>query len=108
MTRGDDQRKYGWRKIHRTCDCGKEVYGNGLAHFRACETHLKVSGWPMEQSMKNAIREEGHGAEMIRAVERDLGQFHLNRRESGENQPLRWTEYRDTVWQLVEKNGTDA
>jgi hypothetical protein len=103
MTRYDDQRKYGWRKIHRTCDCGQEVYGNGLAHFRACEPYLEQSGWPMETSMKNAIRENGHGAEIIGAVERELGRIYLERREAGNNKPLRWAEYRDTVWQLVEK-----
>ncbi|OHU12784.1 hypothetical protein [Mycobacteroides chelonae] len=101
--RWDDQRKNGWRKIHSTCVCGREIYGNGKSHWRSCEQHLKTSGWPMETAMVHALFAEGHGADIVRAVELGLGKLYLKRRAEGVKIELPWREYRDTVWQLADE-----
>lgn len=97
-------RRSAWRNIHITCACGREVYGNGKSHFRACTVSLESDGWPLDESMRHALREEGYRSATIRAVERGLGRIYLDRRASGDKTALRWAEYRDTVWRLAEEN----
>lgn len=104
----DSARRNASRKIHHTCACGREIFGNGKAHGRTCGSHLEKFGWPIEQSMRDAIHRDGHHADMVRQVELGLGWIYLERRAAGNTKPLTWSEYRDTVWQLVEEHSSSA
>ncbi|WP_128644976.1 hypothetical protein [Rhodococcus sp. BS-15] len=95
-------RRGAWRKIHSTCECGVEVYGNGKNHFRSCSAHLESAGWPMDSAMRDALRHEGHMSADIVRIERALGQIYLDRRAHGDKSEMPWSEYRDTVWQLAD------
>jgi hypothetical protein len=98
-------RKEAWRKIHTTCPCGREVFGNGKVHQRNCETHLRVNGWPLDAAMTKAIRQEylsQDAAKRIRAAEMALGRIYLKRRAAGDKTELGWREFKDVVWDAVE------
>ncbi|ART74329.1 hypothetical protein BTO20_37540 (plasmid) [Mycobacterium dioxanotrophicus] len=98
-------RKSAWRKIHTTCPCGREVYGNGKSHQRNCHTHLQVNGWPLDDQMVQAVIDEYHGRDpvaRIRAAEMELGRIYLERRARGDKTSLPWKQYRDTVWAATE------
>ena len=97
-------RRGAWRKIHTTCVCGQEVYGNGLTHQRHCEPHLRERGWPVERAMQDAIRREldGPAAAVIQHVEKRLGELYLARRAKGDRTQLSWREYKDALWRFVE------
>lgn len=93
-------------KYHETCVCGLVVNGNGRkSHFRACGKYLANIGWPLDAAMGAAIRDEyrGRSAEVIRHVERGLGQFYLDRRHSGDKSELPWLEFKALVWKLADE-----
>lgn len=93
-------------KYHETCVCGRVVNGNGRkSHFRTCEQYLEKVGWPLDAAMGAAIIDEyrGRGAEVIRHVERGLGQFYLDRRRSGDKTELPWVEFKTLVWKLADE-----
>lgn len=98
-------RRNAYKKIRHDCACGRTLRGNlAISHLRACETNLAQRGYPLEQSMQQALRDHyrpNYG--IITAVERGLGQIFLNRRRAGNKQPMPWIEYRDTIWQLAEQ-----
>lgn len=92
------------RKISAECPCGRRYYGNGKAHPRSCETHLREVGWPIDDGMAAAIRaaHPDRSAEIIRAVERGLGRIYLSRRAAGDKSEMSWTEYRERLWRLAD------
>ncbi|SHX98492.1 Uncharacterised protein [Mycobacteroides abscessus subsp. abscessus] len=95
------RRKDAWRKIHFTCPCGREVFGNGKSHQRSCETHLRERGWPLDNGMVDAVIREYRGRNpvpRIRAAELALGRLYLERRRKGDKAELGWSDYRDMVW----------
>jgi hypothetical protein len=104
---GGNRRADAWRKIHRTCPCGREVFGNGKAHQRSCEAHLSAYGWPLDDGMADAVRREcAPGA--VTYVQARLGEMYLERRHSGKVAPLSWAEYRDAVWRFADEFAMQA
>lgn len=104
----ESNRRNAGRKIKHTCACGRLIIGNGKAHQRWCEVHLRERGWPLANSMADAIRNEYPGStssDIIRHVERELGRIYLERRAAGDMSDLPWREYRDLVWRLAEEAG---
>lgn len=105
------RRRAAYQKIRHDCACGRELRGNlAKSHLRTCETNLRESGWPLDAGMQDALLKEYGGrrqpptyAQIVRAVERGLGQIYLERRQRGDKTPLPWIEYRDTVWRLAEE-----
>jgi hypothetical protein len=97
-------RKNAWRKIHFTCPCGREVFGNGKSHQRNCDTHLRELGWPLDTGMSDAVIHEYSGNNAVprlRAAEMALGRIYLERRARGDKTELRWVDYRRIVWDTV-------
>lgn len=88
-----------------TCPCGRQLYGNGrTSHQRVCPDWLRTYGWPLDQGMQQAIRDEyPRVSGIVLAVERELGRFYLDRRAGGDKTPLSWRELRDLVWQYAEE-----
>ncbi|BBN50819.1 hypothetical protein JPH1_52940 (plasmid) [Mycobacterium avium subsp. hominissuis] len=68
------RRKAAWRRIHVTCPCGREVYGN-----RGRD--------PVPR---------------IRAAEMELARIYLERHARSDKTELSWAEYRDTVWSAAD------
>lgn len=93
-------RRDAWRKIHHQCACGFTVHGNGKSHQRACHVHLRESGWPLTESMREALREDGLRAPQITAVELALGRQAL---AGDDPNRLDWRDFRDLVWRLASK-----
>lgn len=109
---GGNRRADAWRKIRHTCVCGRAVYGNGVMHQRTCDRHLAERGWPMEDAMREAVRQHCwenrssgvfNPTRVIESVERGLGKIYLQRRASGDRSALNWTEYKKHVWGLVDR-----
>lgn len=98
-------RRNAWQKISIDCPCGRRVHGNGKAHQRSCDVHLRTHGWPLEDAMVAAILDEyrGQGAHVVGAVQKRLGQDYLARRAAGDKTEMRWIEYRDKVWQYADE-----
>lgn len=94
-------------KYYETCVCGRVLNGNGRkSHFRTCHKYLANVGWPLDAGMGEALRSEFYGrgaAEAIRHVERGLGQFYLDRRNSGDKSELSWLEFKTLVWKLADE-----
>jgi hypothetical protein len=94
-------------KIVHTCVCGRVLHGNGhVLHERHCEQHLREAGWPLDRSMKDAIRQDVYptpGSGAIRFVERGLGAVHLQRAAAGTKTAMTWPELRAAVWDLVDQ-----
>lgn len=80
------------------------VHGNGKSHQRTCQRHLRERGWPLDDGMRDAIRDvyTGRGTAVISAVERGIGAVYLERRARGDKTELPWRELRELVWTLAQ------
>jgi hypothetical protein len=104
-------RSNAWRKVHHTCACEREVYGNGKSHERSCEVSLRERGWPLDAGLCSAIREHvweqqrnlAGLPQLIRAVEQRLGALYLARRAVGDKTELGWAELKPLLWRLVDE-----
>lgn len=100
-------RRNAWQKINRECPCGRVVHGNGKAHERTCEAHLRKHGWPLDAGMVAAIHDFyppiAGRTPLVGEVERRLGAVYLERRAVGDKTELPWREYRDLVWQFADE-----
>jgi len=102
----DSARRGAARKIHETCVCGRDVFGNGKQHQRSCERHLRERGWPLDRGMRDALRRHHWRCEpyrVVREAEMLLGLVVLDRRAAGNDDPMPWRELRDLVWDLAER-----
>lgn len=82
------------RKIKHECPCGRTIYGNGKSHQRSCPKHLAELGWPLDEGMRDALREAGVP---IRPVELALGARQVNPRFHD------WKTFKALVWQLADE-----
>lgn len=107
VTRLAMRRKHAERS--EVCPCGRRVYGNGRsAHFRACRYYLTEHGYPLDEGLCSAIREE-HGPGVVIEVQRRLGALQVSRRGKSEYaaepdlRRLRWRDFRDLVWKIADE-----
>lgn len=106
MTDSKKARFAGHARTGHACECGLTVYGNGRkSHYRACPAYLREVGWPLDEGMASALREDGLRAEQITAIQRKLGEQAL---ASNNPSKLAWREFRDLVWKIADEVRDEA